>query len=476
VNRQALIGVAVGWLSLSLGLLLFYGLRRWQRRRRYGQEIEHGLLLVEYGRRMTATSDRAEIVRLFTADLPALLGVKRALLLLPEDYALVGGGLRLPISHAAVRWIASAGEAQVADRGHLGALIQQGHGDLAWTRVWVPLMRGIDLRGLWLLGERGPGTPGRRETTKRLETTPPPGTPRRTLRFSPQDLRWLAAVGRQAALVLEAIRHAEQERLAASDIRALYRQVVSAREAERGRIARELHDGVLQDLCAVARDLKALETQAAFPKAENAATLSARAGEAVQALRAVCNDLRPPLLQQDLLSALKALVEGLDARSSAPVHMEVQIQRPEALFNRLSDNVALALFRITQEALHNALQHADASEIAVSLTQYPDRLRLTIVDDGCGIPSGMSGRIPGGIAAGNKGSDKSVETGLEPGRFVAQGHFGLAGMRERAAMIGARLDVQTAVDYGTAIIVQLPCSQWASSASDPVTGQQDGAP
>jgi len=420
----------VGWLSLSLGLLLFLGLRRWRQRRRYGPEIEHGVLLVEYGRRMTGTSDRAEIVRLFTADLPAELGVKRAVLLLPEDHALVGGDLRLPVSHAAVRWVASAGEAQVADRGYLQTLIQQGRGDLAWTRVWVPLMRGIDLRGLWLLGERAQG----------------PGTRPHPMRFSPQDLRWLAAVGRQAALVLEAIHHAEQERLAASDIRALYRQVVSAREAERGRMARELHDGVLQDLCAVARDLKAQEVRAASSEAENVTTLSARTGEAVQALRAVCNDLRPPLLQQDLVSALKALVEGLDARSPAPVHIEVQIPSPEALSNCLSEDVALALFRITQEALHNALQHADASEIAVSLTQYPDRLRLTIVDDGCGIPSG--------IAAGDAVSNAS----LEPGRFVAQGHFGLAGMRERAAMIGAQLDVQTAVDYGTAIIVQLPYS------------------
>jgi signal transduction histidine kinase len=245
--------------------------------------------------------------------------------------------------------------------------------------------------------------------------------------------------------VLEAIHYAEQERLAASDIRALYRQVVSTREAERGRMARELHDGVLQDLCAVARDLKALT---ASSEAEKAAVLSTRTGEAVQALRAICNDLRPPLLQQDLVSALTALVQGLDARSAAPVHIRVEVQAPHSLSRCLSDSVALALFRITQEALHNAIQHADASEIAVSLTQYPDRLRLTIVDDGCGIPGGVAGA-----------------EGLDTGRFVAQGHFGLAGMRERAAMIGARLDVQTAADYGTAIIVQLGCDQEGTASA-----------
>jgi signal transduction histidine kinase len=99
----------------------------------------------------------------------------------------------------------------------------------------------------------------------------------------------------------------------------------------------------------------------------------------------------------------------------------------------LDDEVALAVFRITQEALNNAIQHADASEIAVRLTQYPDRLRLTVTDDGQGIAGAV-----------------------DSARFVAQGHFGLAGMRERATMVGGKLDVQTAIDYGTVIILKLP--------------------
>ena len=153
-------------------------------------------------------------------------------------------------------------------------------------------------------------------------------------------------------------------------------------------------------------------------------------------LRAICHDLRPPLLQHDLASALKALVEQLDARSTAPIHLEVSAQELH-----LPDDVAVAIFRITQEALHNAIQHADASEIVVRLTQYPDRLRLTVTDDGRGIAGGV-----------------------EPGRFVAQGHLGLAGMRERAAMIGGKLDVQTATDYGTVVILELPHQQTATQS------------
>jgi signal transduction histidine kinase len=180
--------------------------------------------------------------------------------------------------------------------------------------------------------------------------------------------------------------------------------------------------------------LKALEAQVrtngAPVEADGApyADLMARSGETVNALRAICNDLRPPLLQHELVSALRALVEELDARSTAPIHIEVSVEDPS-----LPDDVAVAIFRIAQEALHNAIQHADASEIAVRLTQYPDRLRLTVTDDGRGIP-------------GDAG----------PARFVIQGHLGLAGMRERAAMIGAKLEVQTAVDYGTVVILELP--------------------
>ena len=252
------------------------------------------------------------------------------------------------------------------------------------------------------------------------------GTKKRPMLYAPEDLSCLTALGRQAAIVVEATRHAERERRAAWEMRELYRQLVTAREMERGRIARELHDGVLQDLCAVTRDLKALDAQrsadALYPELAN------QTGGTVNALRAICNDLRPPLLQRDLVSALRAMVTELDSRSPAPIHMDVSADNLS-----LTDNAALAVFRITQEALHNALQHANASEIAVRLTRYPDRLRLTVTDDGQGIAGGV-----------------------DPLRFVAQGHFGLAGMRERAAMIGADLDVQTARDYGTVVVLELP--------------------
>ena len=406
-GTSLLIGLAVGLVTIALGGLLYRGVRRWWHVQRYGAPADHSLLLVEYGRRMTGITDPQTLARFLAVEVPPALQVKRATLLLPERHRLVAIGseeLQLPMSHAAIRCVASAGEAQRADRGRLRELIGQTRADLTWARIWVPLMRGVDLRGLWLLGAR---------SSQKY--------------YAPEDLRWLTTIGRQAAIVLEAIHHAEQERRAASELRALYQQVVTAREIERGQLARELHDGLLQDLCAVSRDLKALVASAGVNETPFL-DLAARSGEVVQALRAICYDLRPPLLQYDLASALRALVEALDARSPAPVHIDISADDL-----RLPEDVALAIFRITQEALHNAIQHADASEIAVRLTRYPDRLRLTVTDDGQGIAGGVN-----------------------PDRFVAQGHFGLAGMRERAAMIEGKLDVQTAVDYGTVVTLELP--------------------
>jgi signal transduction histidine kinase len=407
--NSLLVGLVLGGIAFAAGIVLYHSVRSWWRRRRYGEPVDHGGLLTDYCRKLTTVNDRETLEKLITQELPSALHVRRAVLLLPEDYQLTttdGDALRLPVNHAAVRWVASAGEAQRADRGRLQTLIGQGRADLTWTQVWAPLMRGADLRGMWLLGGRDDG-----------------------LSYSPEDLRWLTSVAREAAGVLQAIQHAEQERLAASEIRALYRQMVNTRETERGRLSRELHDGVLQDLCAVTRDLKALEKQA-DPAAAPFGGLAQRSSETVDALRAICHDLRPPLLQQDLGSVLKALVAEIDARSPAPVHLDIAAQADDL---RFPSEVALAVFRITQEALHNAIQHADASEVAVRLTQYPDRLRLTVTDDGRGITGSV-----------------------DSARFVAQGHFGLAGMRERAAMIGGKLDVQTAVDYGTVVVLELP--------------------
>jgi hypothetical protein len=129
-NVTLAIGLLLGWVTLALGLLLYRGMRRWWRLLSYGTPVEHSALLMEYGRKMTSASDRQGLTRLLTRELPRELQVERAMLLLPEEHQLVTvgeGDLNLPVSHASVRWVASAGEAQRADRGRLCDLIDQWH-------------------------------------------------------------------------------------------------------------------------------------------------------------------------------------------------------------------------------------------------------------------------------------------------------------------------------------------------------------
>jgi len=404
-----LVGLALGWLTLTLLIFIYIGLRRWWRQRTFGKPIDHSFLLITYGNRLTSTTDQVSLSQLLTQDIPAELGIQRASLILSIGHRLleVGDGrLNLPVNNAAVRRVAASGEAQPSDRGRLRQLIYQGQTDLTWTRVWVPIMRGTELSGMWLLGAREGGTS-----------------------YSPEDLRWLTSLSREAAAVIEAMRYREEERQVAAEMRTLYRQVITAREEEHRRLSRELHDGVLQDLCALTRDLKALQANRE-PGEEHYESMVELSDQTVQSLRDICNDLRPPLLQQDLTSALESLVEEMDSRSPAPVYIEINTIQEEL---RLPDDVALAVFRVTQEGLNNALHHADASEIAVRLTEYPDRLRLTITDDGQGISGG-----------------------LESTSFVANGHYGIAGMRERVAMIGGKLELQSSVGYGTVVILEVP--------------------
>jgi signal transduction histidine kinase len=401
------IGLALGWLTLAAGWALAGVIRRAWRQHRYGTAVDYKELLVRLGGQMAGAQDRQALARLLTGEALRFLRAERANLLLPEGHSLVdalAGGLSLPVNHAAVRWVTSSGEAQPAGRGRLMEIIRQGSADLGWTGAWIPLMRGSALRGMWLLGRRTDGRP-----------------------YAAEDLAFLTDLSRQAAVILESLHLAEQEQRAAAEIRILYQRVVSAQETERGRLARDLHDIVLQDVCAISRDLKVLE---AGPGTDpnHIVLLAERANEMVRTLRVICNDLRPPLLQRDLATALRALVEQLGAGARPLLSLDISgdgIQLP--------DEAAVAVFRIAQEALRNAVQHADASEIEIRLTRYPDRLRLTITDDGRGITGGV-----------------------EAGRFVAQGHFGLAGMRERAAMIGARFEVQSAPDYGTVVVLELP--------------------
>lgn len=196
--------------------------------------------------------------------------------------------------------------------------------------------------------------------------------------------------------------------------------------AERSRIARELHDTLLQGLSGITMQLQALWTKlpASAEKRllgdiiKDAGRCSREARESLWGLRAT--DLEP-LNFSERLSNLSR-----DAVSGKPLSLLLEI---EPVSIRVSPEVGFQLLRIAQEAISNVIRHAHAATLEIRLHVYEEYLRLTIADDGVGF-----------------------STDLEHARF---GHFGLLGMRERAEEIRAKLTLVSSPREGTKVAVDV---------------------
>lgn len=186
---------------------------------------------------------------------------------------------------------------------------------------------------------------------------------------------------------------------------------VAAAEAERARLASDLHDDALQDLTAIMRR---------FDEAGDA-TGAQMARHVAEQLRAICSDLRLPLLKtMGAGAALEWLVERVTPLADGPVHLERHDgSRPPA-------PVELAIFRVAQEALANAARHG-AAPVNVYYRTDAAGASLTVEDAGPGIAEGASDAA------------------------LAVGHFGLAAMQQRAEQIGANLDIRSWPGRGTVI-------------------------
>lgn len=213
------------------------------------------------------------------------------------------------------------------------------------------------------------------------------------------------------------------------DLSRLSRHLMTVREDEKAKIARELHDELGSNLTAARMDLAWVAQRVA----ENApvAQRVARASEVVRATvdlgRRIIHDLRPPLLDDlGLSAAIEAHVMELRKHSGLKVHIEVPDELPE-----LAEGCPIALFRIMQEALTNVLRYAQAGRVKVSLRRDGSSVVLEITDDGIG---------------------------LSDGALAKSMSHGLLGMRERAAQIGGAFNIaRGAGNKGTVVRVTLPC-------------------
>jgi two-component system, NarL family, sensor kinase len=246
--------------------------------------------------------------------------------------------------------------------------------------------------------------------------------------FTALDVRLLSSIGSLVAGAIESARLHRQlaEREHAREQFA--ERTVALQEHERRRLAAEIHDGISQRIAGLSFHLSAAADAVATDPDFAAEQISAArklAAATLDETRVAIAGLRPPVLD-DL--GLAASLESL-ARSVADVEIDVDVDAPS-----LPEHVETALYRITQEALQNIAKHAQAAQARVELFSHDEQVVLRVQDDGRGFEISEQDR---------------------PGRMT----YGLAGMSERADLIGARLVVASRPGRGTTVTVRLPTAR-----------------
>lgn len=227
---------------------------------------------------------------------------------------------------------------------------------------------------------------------------------------------------------------AELERMVDSrthQLRRLSVRLMTMQDQERRRIARDLHDGLGQELAVAKMVVDKMMLQKSTPSQGDGWSQASNLIErAIQQVRTISHLLHPPLLDEvGLLSALNWFVEGLAKRSGIEAALDVQPKD----FPRLSSDVETAVFRIVQEALTNVFRHSGARKVWVTLSQKEQQITVTVRDDGKGIGEGIAELRPDSVGVG------------------------IGGMRQRAKEFGGDLRLTNA-NPGTLVELVIPSS------------------
>lgn len=208
----------------------------------------------------------------------------------------------------------------------------------------------------------------------------------------------------------------------------LHHRLLEHREQERQSIARDLHDGPIQDLLAMLLDLRHKQDCIADPELQSELnSIELRLNSAIQGLRDLINEIRPPyLIRFGLAKAMQLYLNDLKCQ-----HPEIEITMSVADgSNCLPEQAHISLFRILQEAIANAIKHSHTKRIEVTWDQQDDQCVLKIHDEGQGFIM----------------SESLID-------YSSCGHYGLVGMKERAEAIGAKLSITSEPGAGTTIMV-----------------------
>jgi signal transduction histidine kinase len=190
------------------------------------------------------------------------------------------------------------------------------------------------------------------------------------------------------------------------ELRLLSSRLLAAQDAERRRIARELHDALGQELVAAKMILEGSLTRDTTQFRESVTEAITTVDRAIQQVRSMSHLLHPPLLDEvGLISALRWYLEGLTKRSGIESSLDLQPRD----FPRLASDLETTVFRVIQECLTNVFRHSKARRVWVALAQRDSQLAITVRDDGKGVGSEVTEFSPDSLGVGIGGMRQRVK-------------------------------------------------------------------
>ena len=242
--------------------------------------------------------------------------------------------------------------------------------------------------------------------------------------FSSEDYAILAVVARQVGAVVQNIQLLTELRRRASEVEKLHTEILRAREEERKRISRELHDEIIQALVGLNYRLASTDDPVSR-------SLKDDVRQIVGSLRRISSELRPPALDNlGLVPAIRSRLRELTQANGDNIRSDLSVEGDEE--TPLPEEIALCLYRVFSEAVTNTLRHAQARNLRIRLHLEPEEVQLVVEDDGRGF------LVPAPL-----------------GELLAERHFGLVGIREQLDSVHGELDIQTTPGSGTRLTAKV---------------------
>lgn len=412
-----------GWFPFELAynlILIFavvpawWGLRRFTRWLLYGRDVDYKSFADRIVSTLSLLPDRREVNHLLVDEMATMLQLSHCALFIRNS----SGGMTLA---QAVGYDAKTLHPLSVVQGLLGVQVTEisaaDHPTDA-RPVWVPFVAGGAVHGALVVGAR----------------------PADDI-FTPEDFAFFSSLTYPVGVALHNLELVEEVRASRNDLAKAHQELLVARERERLSLAQELHDGALQDLLSLAYRLGTPTPQPALTNGQGAVDPAIyqpfyeareRLLSIASQLRGFVRELRPAGLSElGVTAAIQGYLSSLE-RTYGENLPEFEVDMDD-LPHSLPEAISLTLFRVVQEAVRNAVEHADAEHINIFLRRHDDEVVAVVRDDGTGftVPPRLS-------------------------EFARDNHFGLVGMTERVNYAQGKLTLESAPGRGTSVKIRVP--------------------